>query len=101
MKVIVRRLAEREAGEAKAWYETRNQSEEERLGEAFMTELRHVIDGLRRLPKRFPVVVAPLRRALLRRFPYAVYFYIRGNQEVVVVAILHVRRDARRIDRRR
>lgn len=100
MRLIVRRLAEREAGKAKAWYEAQDQLEDENLGEAFMVELRQVMRGLAQLPRRFPVVLPPLRRALLRRFPYAVYFYLRG-EDVVVVAVLHARRDTRRIVRRR
>ena len=40
----------------------------------------------------YRVVYHDIRRALTRRFPYAVYYRIVGN-EVVVLGILHTRRD--------
>ncbi len=92
MKLIVRRAAAREAAKAKRWYDTRDQTEEERLGDAFMAEFERVVDSLTSLPKRFPLVYPPLRRALLNRFPYTVYFRLRG-EDVVVVAVLHARQS--------
>jgi plasmid stabilization system protein ParE len=36
--------------------------------------------------------VAEVRRALIRRFPYAIYFFA-DPEAIVVLACLHVRRD--------
>jgi plasmid stabilization system protein ParE len=41
-----------------------------------------------------------IRRALLRRFPYAVYFAVDGDV-VVVIAVLHASRDPAEWQRRR
>jgi hypothetical protein len=43
--------------------------------------------------RRFPPVVhAPFRRALLRRFPYCVFYYLEA-EEVVVVGCFHAHRS--------
>lgn len=43
-------------------------------------------------PAGFPIVRKQVRRALLRRFPYAVFF-VCSEAEVVVLAIYHTARD--------
>jgi plasmid stabilization system protein ParE len=45
------------------------------------------------MPRRFPPVAGPIHRALLRRHPYAVFFRIRTKPVVVVLAVIHQRRD--------
>jgi plasmid stabilization system protein ParE len=45
-------------------------------------------------PELFPVVHRQTRRALLRRFPYGLYYRI-VNDQIVVVACMHGRRDPR------
>jgi plasmid stabilization system protein ParE len=66
-----------------------------RLGYAasFLTELDHVFEALRAMPRRFPAVTGQVHRALIRRHPYAVFFRIRAVPIVVVLAVLHQRRD--------
>jgi len=46
------------------------------------------------MPERFPVVRGKACRALLRRFPYAVYF-VATPELVSVFACLRARRDPR------
>ena len=46
-------------------------------------------------PERFPIISGRTRRALLRRFPFGV-FYILEPDRVAVTACLHGRRDPRR-----
>ena len=48
-----------------------------------------------RMPERFPVVHLNCRRALLRRFPYGIYF-VATPDLMSVVACMHARRDPRR-----
>ena len=54
---------------------------------------------VRRMPERFPVVHAQCRRALLRRFPYGIYF-VPTAELISVVACMHARRDPRRWEER-
>jgi len=46
------------------------------------------------MPERYPLVRGSARRALLRRFPYAIYF-VATPELVSVFACLHARRDPR------
>lgn len=78
--------------EAAGWYE----GERPGLGREFTRAVRALLAGVEREPERFPRVVGgareDVRRALLRRFPYAVYF-VAEPEGAVVLACLHVRRD--------
>jgi len=47
------------------------------------------------MPERYPLVRGTVRRALLRRFPYAVFFVATADF-VSVLACMHARRDPRR-----
>jgi plasmid stabilization system protein ParE len=87
LKVAFRRAAQDELSEAAAWYENRQPG----LGEAFLNELAEAIDHAARHPEQHPIALRDVRRALLRRFPYAVYYRIR-NQSLVVLAVFHARR---------
>jgi len=53
------------------------------------------------MPLRFPIVYATIHRALLRRYPFAVFFRIRPNtQHVVVLAVFPQRGDPARWPKR-
>jgi plasmid stabilization system protein ParE len=51
-------------------------------------------------PFKYQHLRSGIRRALLRRFPYAVYFAVEGDA-IVVVAVLHAARDPAKWQRRR
>lgn len=50
-------------------------------------------------PLFYPKAHGEFRRRLLRRFPYAIYFRIAGD-EIVVFGLFHCARDPRTIRRR-
>ncbi len=70
------------------WYE----KEQGGLGRAFLAELGAAYDRIAGGPLVYQDLRAGIRRALLRRFPYAVYFAIESDA-IVVLAVLHVGRD--------
>jgi len=78
------------------WYE----NEKARLGQNFLDELRAAYDRIADSPLAYQHLRSGIRRALLRRFPYAVYFAVEGDV-VVVLAVLHVGRDPAEWQRRR
>jgi len=84
----IRRLAAADIRTTRRWYER----ERPGSGDEFIQELDRVFARIRRLPLQFPEVRRGARRALLRGFPYAVFF-VPGTAEVVVVAVLHQRRE--------
>ena len=78
------------------WYE----NEEAGLGQDFLDELRAAYDRIADGPLAYQDLRSGIRRGLLRRFPYAVYFAVEGDV-VVVLAVLHVARDPAEWQRRR
>ena len=86
--VIFLPAAQIEAGEAQDWYE----AESDGLGVAFRAELDHAVLRLAANPLQFPIVLADIRRVLLRRFPYALFFRI-VDDAVFVMACFHSSRD--------
>ena len=78
------------------WYE----NERPGLGLESLGELRAAYSRIARGPLGYQDLRSGIRRALLRRFPYAVYFAIDGDV-VVVLAVLHVSRAPTEWQRRR
>ena len=70
------------------WYEL----EQPGLGLEFLKELRAAYYRILESPFGYQDLRSGIRRALTRRFPYAVYFSIEDDV-IVVVAILHTARD--------
>jgi plasmid stabilization system protein ParE len=87
--------AEEEIREAAEFYEGRSQG----LGPAFLEIVEQALAGVEENPLRFPVVHRDTRRALLKRFPYGVFFRMRSDQ-IRVVAVMHLSRSPDRWRRR-
>jgi plasmid stabilization system protein ParE len=88
--MIIRPEAEADLANAWDWYERQRAG----LGAEFFLCVEEVLERIGRTPEMYMVVHHDVRRALTRRFPYAVYYCIAGN-DVVVLGILHTRRDPR------
>ena len=77
-----------EVGSAYQWYEQQRAG----LGDDFLAALEGVYAGLQTTPAMHQVIYRDVRRALLRRFPYAVYYRAHPDR-VEVLAVQHTRRD--------
>jgi plasmid stabilization system protein ParE len=89
--LIVRPEAEADLSEAYQWYEKRVAG----LGEQFLLSLDATMASIEREPQLYPVVHKGIvRRALLRRFPFGVYF-IDGERSVSVIGVVHAKRNPR------
>ena len=62
------------------------------LGYAFLAALHDAVVLVECHPDGFPVVRGDLRRCLLSRFPYSVFYSIEKG-EIVVAAVAHMRRN--------
>ena len=83
--------AEFDIAEAYLWYESRRVG----LGEEFLSSVDACIEGIRRNPEMYAVIYDAYRRALIRRFPYAV-FYEYDSETVTIYAIFHTSRDPKK-----
>lgn len=86
-QILIRRAAEIEILEAFVWYE----EQLEDLGFEFLQTLDEAVLSLQYNPHSYQIVYQNIRRVLLHRFPYAV-FYIIENDKIIVLACLHQRR---------
>jgi plasmid stabilization system protein ParE len=74
--------------EAYSWYEECKTG----LGEDFLACVEAAVESIRSAPARYAVVDGECRRALVRRFPYAIFF--EGEQrKVTIYAVFHASRD--------
>ena len=89
-RLRLRPRAELEAASAFEWYEARSPG----LGTEFLRALDAALASIQRNPTMYPVVHGRVRRHLLRRFPYGVFF-VEYPTEVVVFAVVHARRHPR------
>lgn len=85
---LIRPEAQADIEESAFWYEDQRPG----LGELFTAELFELIHRIAEFPRQFPSVGSPVRRGLLHRFPYAVYFLFE-EETAVIIAVLHQRRD--------
>ena len=81
-RIRFRPQAEDEVLQAQLWYEERKPG----LGTEFGTSLSDTISRIADNPLAFPVARVETRRAVLRRFPYAVYFRLLDD-DVIVLAV--------------
>ncbi len=86
--VVFRPAAAREVLEAERWFEEHQPD----LGRRFRASVDQAIERLREFPLAFPVVHGQKRRAMVPRFPYAIYFAL-SDDTVVVVGVVHGHRD--------
>lgn len=91
MRLVIRAAAEADVLDAALWYEQRSPG----LGAEFLRALDATLSDIATMPERYPLVRGKARRALLRRFPYGVYFVVTPDL-VGVIACMHARRDPRR-----
>jgi plasmid stabilization system protein ParE len=62
------------------------------LGVDFLDAFEVVLDALCANPLQYPEVYQSVRRAILRRFPYEVFYMVDG-QVVSILAVMHSRRN--------
>ena len=91
MPVRFRTEAATDVSLARDWYDAQSTG----LGDSFVGSLEKTVDLIAALPEAFPEIAAGLRRALLARFLYALYYRLDGSI-VDVIACLHSRQSPSR-----
>jgi len=82
-RLIIRPEAEADLAEAFDWYEERRPG----LGHEFL-------EGITENPLHHRLIYREVRRALPRRFPYKVLYFVRA-EEVQVIGVIHAKRHPR------
>ena len=86
--VLIQTEAEADIKDAYLWYESQRKG----LGESYLLCIEEAFSRIARTPLIYAVIYKNIRRALIHRFPFGV-FYIEGKQNIIVLAVLHARRN--------
>lgn len=87
-RLVIRPEAEAEMAEAFGWYEDCNPG----LGDEFLLCLDAAFGAILRSPRQYPFIHRTTRRALIRRFPYEVFF-VEEDERIAVISVFHAKRD--------
>ena len=90
LPLVFRRRVGQDLAGAYGWYEEQRVG----LGEEFPGAVEASFDAIEQFPEMFARVHGEARRAMVSRFPYAVFYRIEPKQ-VVVLTVLHTARDPR------
>jgi plasmid stabilization system protein ParE len=87
-RLIIRPEAELDLEDAFEWYE----SQAPGLGSEFVRAIDNCISAIGRSPLAYHVIYKQARRALVRRFPYSI-FYLFEEDTIFVIACFHSKRN--------
>jgi len=95
LPIIFRPEALDDLAEAFQWHEEQRSG----LGAEFMAAVDAKLEQVQARSKQFPRVRGLIRRAIVRRFPYGIFF-VAHSEFVNVIAVMHHARDSKRWRRR-
>lgn len=87
-RLVVSRQAGADIKAVYRWYEDQRPG----LGREFKLALEAAVTRIQRTPESFRIAFEPFHRALLRRFPFEV-FYEFDDQRVVIHLVFHTSQD--------
>ena len=88
LAVVFKAQAEVDLAEAHDWYEQQQFA----LGKKFLIAVNTAAVRLAAGPERFPIVHKKVCRALVRGFPFSIYFIVERNR-IFILTVVHQRRD--------
>lgn len=87
MKLVFHPEAQAELLAAVDYYEAVTKG----LGYDFSLEIADALNRITIFPKAWPVIEKPIRRALVKRFPYGV-LYMENSEHIAIIAVMHLHR---------
>jgi plasmid stabilization system protein ParE len=90
-RLVFRLQARSDIAEAMAWYETQGKG----LGADFLRAVEVSTAAIEHNPYQYQKARGEVRRVVLRRFPYSL-IYVPSDDEIVVLACVHGRRNPAR-----
>ena len=70
------------------------------LGDDFISAVDEALERARANPSAYRVMLLDMRRVLVKRFPYAIYF-VEEDDSILVIALFHGHQDTERLSQRR
>ena len=87
-RIVFERTARCELDEAVEWYERALL----KLGTRFRSDVYAAVESLEPFPERHSKEHGELRRIVMRRFPYLIYYLVE-EKRIVVFSVFHASRD--------
>jgi len=87
MKYIFSKLALAELEDGRIYYNL----EKEGLGEKFKSFIQNEVDMIFKSPYLYPVMIEPVHRKVINKFPYNIFYRVDENA-VVILSISHQRK---------
>ena len=87
-RVILRQRAQNDLRSSFRWYESRRPG----LGHAFLAAVEERLESISEFPDANRVVYKQVRRAVVSRFPYLI-FYLPKAERIEVLGVLHHARN--------
>jgi toxin ParE1/3/4 len=95
LPLVFRRTARLELDETISWYENKQIG----LGREFRIEVEEHLKTIASQPQRFRQIRGQVRRVVLKRFPFSIYFLPEVDQ-IVILAVFHARRAPQSLEGR-
>lgn len=86
-QVIIRPEAESDIEESYKWYEDQTAGLGDEFLFALQVRLRSIIDS----PFKFQTIHSNIRRAVIKRFPHAFFYFVREDKIFVIACVHHKR----------
>ena len=93
-KLLVEPTAIRELRDAIQWYDAQRSG----IGQELAAEVDNCVERIRADPEMYARVKKDYRRAIIHRFPYAIYYEFIADT-VIVYSVCHGARDPAELDR--
>ena len=90
LPVVYRRRVQDDLAAAFDWYEKQRSG----LGEEFLASVCFTFKGIEDFPEMFAFVHGSVRRAMVARFPFGVFYLVEPSR-IVIFRVLHTSRDPR------
>jgi plasmid stabilization system protein ParE len=83
--------AEQDIDEAFLWYEIQSPG----LGNKFISCVDEGFEYIAKHPEAFPILYRGLRKHILKKFPFNIYYRTNKNRETEIIRVLHQKRRQR------
>ncbi|TLD71045.1 type II toxin-antitoxin system RelE/ParE family toxin [Phragmitibacter flavus] len=88
MRIDYHPALEEELAEIRRYYESQSSG----LGDDFVDEFERQVFSIAAMPTRWMTVKGDIRRSLMKRFPYVIFFRITGEDSIRITVVKHERR---------
>ncbi|MDA3971225.1 MAG: type II toxin-antitoxin system RelE/ParE family toxin [Desulfobulbaceae bacterium] len=97
VELIIAPEAQLDVEDAYDWYEDHKFG----LGEEFLSCVDAAVQSLCRSPKLYPKIFKDYRRALVRRFPYAIFYEYTDQKFLTIYSFFHTSQEPNKWRKRR